>query len=779
MHTMSYKILMQLCQYILKYPKRVIVFCFGFSLVFSLLVLGTKLNLSFMALFPREEPLIVRYLDVLEKVGLSKQLILLLEGEDEKTLKHAVDVLETELPKAEEVEYVIGNPPQKWMEDNLAWNTDQETFDALLALTSNISDTHAREIVERKVKEQILKKYTNARMMVIGLATDPFEVDVYDILEGKSPYEQLERKTQTILSNLSIQAGYTGFGAIGAQDQKRTLLSISALTPISLLAVLILLRLVESRILRLLSIAVPMLLALFACLGLTGFILGSITFTEGFFGLMVFGLGVDFGLHLLVRMREEQAKIDDFSLALTNTIVGCGPAIISGAVTTAGAFAMISFAPDPTAQHLGVSGCLGLLFCLVLMLTLLPAIWVLLERNTTQTVLPEFRIWGLENLVHTASSHPKKWVFGMIFFVWVALLGTSKYHFETDLKKIFNREVPAVRVSERVSALFGINTTAWVISSKTIKEARQIHISLEESPVFSEVVGISDIFPVEGNIRFEQLQKSIPQLEKNNKTLQMLSIGPPNISIPAQQARRINNSFLQAAQNGPISIDDMPISLKRQFVGIDGSFLTFAYANKSIFDAEEMKNQRLAAESIHPSAAGLGNFIEAAMNSERPWVVSILLSVIGFVLLVLCVDIRHPKWILLAFAPVTVGVLSTFGILCWMNVGFSVLLFVVVPLLLGLGVDDGLHVVHRMLEEPDVPAHEATISVSRAITMTTLTTCASFCVLLASNHPGMESMALTLLIGLPICFFASATLVPALAVLFGLREGPQQEKNKK
>ena len=90
-----------------------------------------------------------------------------------------------------------------------------------------------------------------------------------------------------------------------------------------------------------------------------------------------------------------------------------------------------------------------------------------------------------------------------------------------------------------------------------------------------------------------------------------------------------------------------------------------------------------------------------------------------------------------------------------------------------MGVDDGLHVVHRMIEEPNLSAHEATLSVSRAITMTTLTTCSSFCVLLASNHPGMESMAWTLLIGLPICFVASATLIPALAVLLKIRSAPQ------
>ena len=103
---------------------------------------------------------------------------------------------------------------------------------------------------------------------------------------------------------------------------------------------------------------------------------------------------------------------------------------------------------------------------------------------------------------------------------------------------------------------------------------------------------------------------------------------------------------------------------------------------------------------------------------------------------------------------------------------FSILLIIVIPLLLGLGVDDGLHVVHRMLEDPDLPAHKAAISVSRAITMTTLTTCISFGVLMFSNHAGMESMAQTLLFGLPVCFISSATLIPACAVLLGMRKGP-------
>ena len=83
------------------------------------------------------------------------------------------------------------------------------------------------------------------------------------------------------------------------------------------------------------------------------------------------------------------------------------------------------------------------------------------------------------------------------------------------------------------------------------------------------------------------------------------------------------------------------------------------------------------------------------MDFQRPWVVSTIISVVCFVALVLLVDLRKFRLILLALPPVTFSVLITFGMMCWVDTGFSVLLIIVVPLLLGLGVDDGLHVVQE------------------------------------------------------------------------------------
>ena len=146
---------------------------------------------------------------------------------------------------------------------------------------------------------------------------------------------------------------------------------------------------------------------------------------------------------------------------------------------------------------------------------------------------------------------------------------------------------------------------------------------------------------------------------------------------------------------------------------------------------------------------------------------SIFLGILAFVLLLLAVDLRSVRWVCIAATPVVFGTAMCFGVLCWMGVSFNVLTTVVVPLLIGLGVDDGIHVVHRMRES--VSPEIAAVSVGRAITMTTATTSTSTLAFLISDHPGMESLALVLIIGLPLCLVASVMLVPALATVTASR----------
>jgi predicted RND superfamily exporter protein len=70
-----------------------------------------------------------------------------------------------------------------------------------------------------------------------------------------------------------------------------------------------------------------------------------------------------------------------------------------------------------------------------------------------------------------------------------------------------------------------------------------------------------------------------------------------------------------------------------------------------------------------------------------------------------------------------------------------------------------------MLEQPEAPLHHAVGSVARSIALTTATTSGSVGLLLFTRHPGIESMAILLLVGLPMSLLATVTLMPAAAVI--------------
>ena len=75
---MLVRMLEALCRYIIRHPWRVVILSLIPCVLCMFLLMTTRLNLSFMALVPKEEPLVARYIDIVDNVGLSSQLLLLL-----------------------------------------------------------------------------------------------------------------------------------------------------------------------------------------------------------------------------------------------------------------------------------------------------------------------------------------------------------------------------------------------------------------------------------------------------------------------------------------------------------------------------------------------------------------------------------------------------------------------------------------------------------------------------------------------------------------------------
>ena len=747
----------------LAHPRRVVVATVLPCIFMTLAGIGVPVDLSMTGLMNQEHPLIQRYMPLGKKLNLLGRMPMLLEG-PEPVLDAAALAVQAALSSLDEVARVDLPPDQEWFEERAPYLVDREMFDDWLEAAATFSQEATQRLKDREASlkdewQQVSPE--GVRLLLVQMRDDPVELPM-----GEGNYGLVESRALEVLAPFGVTPSFSGLAAIGAQDQGKTLGRIKLLTPLSLVLVLLILRRAEPRPLRLLAIAGPMVLSMGATVGLVGRLLGTITILESMFGVMVFGLGVDFALHLSARMREERAGGATLEEAMERTLVGTGTGVVAGGFTTIGAFLVVATVHDPQAVHLGLSGAIGLFICLVLMLTLLPSFWVLMNRREVRpgesTVAPTLRIsrW--------AESRPYKVIGLAAFAVVLSLSGARWFTFETNLEQIINRDLPGAAAGRRIQDLFDTDYAPWIAHVDTLEEARRLEAAFEAEPVFERVDSAASILLKDAPERLHLLEEHLGKLRRTRTTLaSMLPFAPASRAADLNAALKSVWRLEQAAGQGPPVLEDLPQSLKNLLVDEDG-FYVYAYTKGSALDAAALSEERKIVERIYPDISGFGLLMEALVLGPLEWAPDVFLGILVFVTLLLVVDLRRPKWIFLALMPVLFGTAVTFGVLCWMGRSFNAVLFMSVPLIIGLGVDDGIHVVHRMREHPDRRPSRAASSVGKAIMMTTLTTCASYSVLMFTDHVGMESMALVLLIGLPMCLLASVALLPAMATLLGV-----------
>jgi hypothetical protein len=138
------------------------------------------------------------------------------------------------------------------------------------------------------------------------------------------------------------------------------------------------------------------------------------------------------------------------------------------------------------------------------------------------------------------------------------------------------------------------------------------------------------------------------------------------------------------------------------------------------------------------------------------------------VLLISLVFFRRPLVSLLSVVPALVGLVWTLGLMQILGVELNLVSMLVAPMILGLGIDDALHVLNRNEESPG-ELEVSMASVSRGILMTSLTTLIGFGSLALSSLPSLQSLGITVSIGMVCCAVTSLVLLPALLRAFDSR----------
>jgi|GEM_PF-3117357 len=152
-------------------------------------------------------------------------------------------------------------------------------------------------------------------------------------------------------------------------------------------------------------------------------------------------------------------------------------------------------------------------------------------------------------------------------------------------------------------------------------------------------------------------------------------------------------------------------------------------------------------------------------------------TTLGFagVIVVLFVFFRRPGFVLIATLPILLGTVWTYGTLGLMGIPLSTQLTGVFSIILGLGIDFGIHIIHRFKEdresyEIDQAIYNAVGNVGKGLTLTTTTTIIGFLALLAAVLPLLRDFAIALSLGVFYCLVAAIGVIPPVLVLVEKRK---------
>jgi len=238
----------------------------------------------------------------------------------------------------------------------------------------------------------------------------------------------------------------------------------------------------------------------------------------------------------------------------------------------------------------------------------------------------------------------------------------------------------------------------------------------------------------------------------------------------------------QQDDRAPLQINDLPAALHDRFVGVTGKFLLQVYPKKDVWQhdhqkefVETLRRELDPQDSNRPNITGTPvQLLEYTTLLKDSYITAAWYSLAAIAVMVFF-HFRSVTAVILSLIPVGLGTLWLVGLMGWNHVPFNPANIMTLPLVIGIGVTNGIHILNRYAEEgtPGILAR----STGKAVLVSGLTAIAGFGSLILAQHRGIHSLGYIMSVGIAMCMIAALTFLPALLNLIGRRQ-PLVENKK-
>lgn len=622
----------------------------------------------------------------------------------------------------------------------------------------------------------------------------------------------VRRAADQAQAETQVTYGLTGLPAM-MLDELETIQHDSALTTIlSLIGVLSLFWAFFPS-LRILGISIlPVLLGVVWTAAGIRALYGHLNLMSSIFLVVIVGMGIDFSVHLGARqaheMRRGRSPKDAAMIAVERT----GRGLLTGAITSAGAFSTLLLARFQGIEELGGAAALGLVVTLILAMLLVPA----LGAATGAFAIEGRTSFGTPTLLAWARRAPRRVLLVALLISGPALYGAIRTRFDFSLVALlpedsqsgrlmtellgepsFTAQALVLLAADRAEATHLTAAAQGVVGVREVHSATQflpvdadekwLHLSrlsrawsepLPSSPVTMEQAlrHLEAAVAHAGELAFRDqrlgLLAPLEQALGHLEDLRAATSGPARDSIEknlaaldeplARQASSLRARVIALGLRPPPSVELLPDALLRRFVSPSGRYAIYVVPEASLWDRPAMGEVLAELRTLGPVTGFPETFYENSGLIRDGFLRAAGWSLLVVFLLAFA-DLRRPRDVLLSLLPVVLGGLWMLGVLPAFGLSYNLANVVGVPLIAGVAIDGGVHLLHRYRESGDL--EEAVLGTGAAVMLSSLTTMVGFGSLAFASHRGYQSLGLILFVGVGASLVVTMFVLPALLCL--------------
>jgi hypothetical protein len=592
------------------------------------------------------------------------------------------------------------------------------------------------------------------------------------------------------LRSAGVRAMPAGAYVYAEQDHKFIERNIRRVSLVSIIGSLLLCLIVYPSLPLLLLSLLPTSLGILWTTGIASFYPGEVNLISLSFIAILAGLGDDQVVHFFNRSPQEWAKGGSFNAAMQRTYETTGLSIVLCTLTAASATVALATAGFKALAEFGFILTVGMFMMMIHTLLTVPALMQLWSRHIRPFAPAGITFRFLPAVARSSLNfvgRHARWVVAVaagLFLLSALTLPAIKMG--GSFAVLGDADSPAVVAQNLLSAKFGIEGSPTLLliagsEEEVLRRSENLTAGLEsyrQNGALKSVFSPTQLIPSqeaqrqraaslasidlnasaraleealsENGLRTEPYRPYLEQLRKLGEHAEPVTLESAAPFLPAglldNSLRKTPGGNYVAAiafyTTDPNVHEAIPDTVLDSWRGRYGPFVEFSF---------DKINRDLQSQVLHDSRQAL-------------------LWTAAAIVLIVYLTFRNWRITLLVLMPIVFAIVVTFGLLQLAGHHFSFMSVTAIPLIIGIGIDNGIHLVRRYLESSPNSILDVAKASGAALIQSNLTTIIGFGALLASTFPPLAEMGLVTSLGVALTLAGGLWLIPGVILIGGEKQ---------